>query len=224
MKEEKMEKGKIRISPKLIAVLLAGGIALTPISGLAVTDNSYAPGTFVKSVEQEEEAKFGIYIVKEGDTASRISEKICSHLRIKITTKYWPVVKYYNPGVLNENDQIIFPLDVDELEETLAQLKKGWLAKYIKANNVYPKVVKKRISYDVVEALISDIYQDQGVCVDPDFVDLYLKATGLDKKYILTGTYDLDNDDAAAFQGWIPTLEQLEEYREAHKPKTKVKK
>ena len=223
MKETNTMKGKIRITPKLIALLVAGGIALTPISGVAKTDNSYDPGTFVKHVEQVEGAKYGIYIVKENDTASRISEKICSHERIEITTKYWPVIKYLNPGVLNEGDQIIFPLDPNELDEILRELKKGWLADYINKHNVYPKVVKKKVSYHDVANLIADLYEGEDVCIDPDFVDLYLKATGLDKKYKLSNSNGLDNDDYAAFETWIPTLDELYEYRENNKPKTKKK-
>lgn len=223
MKDEKIEKGRLRISPKLIALLLAGGIALTPIAGSAVTDNSYKPGTFVKHVEQVEDARYGIYIVKEGDNASRISEKICSHERIEITTKYWPVVKYLNPEVLNEGDQIIFPLDPNEMDEILKQLKKGWLANYINTHNVYPKVEKKKISYEDAAKLIAEFYQGEDVCIDPDFVRLYMKATGLDKKYKLSKSKELTNDDKANFSDWIPTLEELEEYRKANKPKTKVK-
>lgn len=220
MKEANIQKGKIRITPKLIALLVAGGIVLTPISGLSKTDNSYDPGTFVKHVEQVEGAKYGIYIVKEKDTASRISEKICSHERIEITTKYWPVIKFLNPGVLNEGDQIIFPLDPNELDEILRELKKGWLANYINTHNVYPKIVKKKVSYEDVAYLIADLYKDQDVCVDPDFVNLFLKATGLDKKYKLSNNNGLDNDDYAAFESWIPTLDELDEYKQKQFKKT----
>ena len=204
-----MKKDSLRITPKLIALLLAGGIALTPIAGSATTDNSYDPGTFVKKVEQVEDAKYGIYIVMEGDTASRISEKICSHERIHITTKYWPVVKYLNPGVLNEGEQIIFPLDPNELEELCDDLHKGWLADYIQKHNVYPKVERKKISYEDAAKLIAELYQGQDVCIDPDFVRQYLKTTGLDKKYKLSSAKELSNDDIAAFGDWIPTLEDI---------------
>ena len=223
MKEEKLEKGKIRISPKLIALLVAGGIALTPINGLAVTDNSYKPGTFVKWVEQVEGAQYGIYVVKEGDNASRISEKVCSHLRIDITTKYWPDIKYLNPGVLNEGDLIFFPLDPAKLDELYTELHKGWLADYINKHNVYPKTEKKKISYEEAAKLIAGFYEGQDVCVDPDFITLYLRTTGLDKKYKLSNDNTLDNDDLAAFEGWIPTLAELEEYREEHNPNQKKK-
>ncbi len=218
-----MEKEKLRVSPKLIALLVAGGIALTPIPGSCITNNSYDPGTFVNSVEQVEGAKYGIYIVKEKDTASRISEKICSHERIEITTKYWPVVKYLNPGVLNPGDQIIFPLDPNELEEILTELKKGWLANYINTHNVYPKVEKKRISYEAAATLIADFYNGQDVCIDPDFVSLYMKATGLDKKYKLSNAKGLTDDDIAAFSDWIPTVNELNDYQEQQKQKTKKK-
>ena len=218
-----MEKGKLRVSPKLIALLVAGGIALTPIPGSCVTNNSYEPGTFVKCVEQVEGAKYGIYIVKEKDTASRISEKICSHERIEITTKYWPVVKFLNPGVLNPGDQIIFPLDPNELEDILKELKKGWLANYINQHNVYPKVEKKKISYEAAAALIADFYNGEDVCIDPDFVYLYMKATGLDKKYKLSNSKGLTDNDVAAFADWIPTVDELNAYKEKTMKKTKKK-
>ena len=91
-----MKDENIKLSRKLIALVVAGGISLTPLPGSALTDNSYDPGTFVKQVEQDETSEYGFYIVKEGDNLSRISEKVFSHLRIEITPKYWPALAYLN--------------------------------------------------------------------------------------------------------------------------------
>ena len=142
-----MKTKNLRVSPKLIAIMVAGGIALTPVNGLAVTNNTYDPGTFVKEADEFE--VYGKYVVKEGDNASRISEKVCSHLRIEITTKYWPVIAIMNgyPRVINPGDIIIFPKTKEELEEIYNEIRSsGSLARYIQQNNIYKEKPKRCIS------------------------------------------------------------------------------
>ena len=192
-----MENDKIRLSRKLMALLVAGEICMAPLPGTALTDNSYDPGTFVKRVEQNESSMYGEYIVKKGDNLSRISEKVCSHLRIEITTKYWPALAYLNhyPRVIDEGDIIIFPKSAEKLEELNNKLQaSGWTSKYKQTYKVYGvKKPKKKLSMSAVAKILSEYYGPE-VCVDPDLVRLYLKTTGLDSKYYLSIDDKIDND------------------------------
>lgn len=219
-----MEKGKIRISPKLMALLLGGAIALTPITGLAVTDNSYNEGTFVKWIEQSDEYDYGIYIVKEKDNLSRISEKICSHFKEEITTKYWPALAYLNnyPRIILPGDIIRFPKNFDDLVELNEKLeKKGWTSKYKQTNKVYGKK-RIKISMEVVGELLYDIYGEELGCIDPDLMNTYLKVTGLDKKYELRDfKKKTDNNKYQDLTEYIPSVDEIKEYQEAHKVKIK---
>ena len=221
-----MEKEKLRITPKLIALLVAGGIALTPIEGSCLTNNSYDPGTFVKKVEQDETSEFGEYIVKEGDNLSKISEKVCSHLRVEITPKYWPVLAYLNhyPRVIKPGDIIIFPKTFERLLEMNNKLQEiGWTSKYKQANKVYGiKRPKKKLSMEAAGALLYDIYGEE-VCVDEDFIRLYLRIQGLDDKYTLTMNNSMDDNTLFELTEWIPTLDELNDYQQKNKPKTKKK-
>ena len=222
-----MKEENIKISRRLMALLVAGGISMAPIPGSALTDNSRDPGTFVRSVEQDETTEYGEYIVKEGDNLSRISEKVCSHLRIEITPKYWPALAFLNgyPRVINPGDVIIFPKSGDKLIELNERLQEiGWTSRYKQKYKVYGvKKSRKPLSMLSVSALLSDIY-GSSVCVDPDFVNLYLEIQGLDESYYLTDRDGLDNDTVFKLTDWIPTLDELKQYRDEHKPKTKVKK
>ena len=219
-----MEKGKIRVSPKLMALLLAGGIALTPISGLAVTDNSRNPGTFVKNVELDETKINGEYIVKEGDNLSRISEKICSHFRKEISTKYWPALAFLNdyPRVIREGNSIYYPKTFEQLVALNNKLEEiGWTSKYKQANKVYGKK-KVKLSMEEVGKILYDIYGDSLGCIDPDTMKLYLKVIGFEKKYELRDiNKKLTNDEFADLTKYIPTVEEIDEYQNAHKQKVK---
>lgn len=221
-----MEKGKLRVSPKLIALLLAGGVALTPVMASGVTNDSYEHGTFVRWVEQVEENEYGEYIVKEGDNLSRISEKICSHLRIEITPKYWPVLAYLNhyPRVITPGEIIIFPKNAEDLILLNDKLQaSGWTSKYKQANKVYGvKEPKKALSMEAASKLLYEIYGDT-VCIDEDFVRRYLKIQGLDEKYYLTTTKGIDSDTYFELTDWIPTLDELEVYKQSQLKKTKKK-
>ena len=221
-----MEKEKLRISPKLISLLLAGGIALTPVAASGLTDNSYDPGTFVRKVDQDETLEYGEYVVKENDNLSRISEKVCSHLRIEITPKYWPVLAFLNhyPRVIKPGDIIIFPKSAERLEEMNNKLQEiGWTSKYKQTYKVYgTKWPKKSLSMEAAAKLLYDIYGDK-VCIDEDFIRLYLRIHGLDNKYVLTNNSKMDDDTMFALTEWIPTIDELNDYQEKTKPKTKKK-
>ena len=218
-----MKKDSLRITPKLIALLVAGGITLAPVEGSCLTDNSYDPGTFVKCVDLDESKHYGEYVVKKGDNLSRISEKVCSHLRIEITPKYWPVLAFLNgyPRVIEPGDIILYPKSAEYLDLLNEKLKEnGWTSKYKQTYKVYgEKVPKKRLSMESVGILLSSIYGDK-VCVDEDFIRLYLKVQGLDEKYYLSSSFELSNETLFELTDWIPTLEEINEYQQ----KTKTKK
>ena len=218
-----MEKGKLRVSPKLIALLLAGEIVLAPVAGLAITDNSYNPGTFIKEVEQNIDNDYGEYIVIEGDNWSHISEKVCSHLRIKITSKYWPTLYKYNecPKVIREGMRIKYPKTAAELLGLYSDdVEKGNISKVIQATHPYPKLEK--VSYNAVGQLLYEIYGDKLGCIDPDVMEAYLKETKLDKKYELREIdKELNNDQFFDFTDYIPTVEDIKKHQETHKVKTK---
>ena len=222
-----MKEENIKISRRLMALLVAGGISMAPIPGSALTDNSRDPGTFVKYVEQDETTEYGEYIVKEGDNLSRISEKVCSHLRIEITPKYWPALAFLNgyPRVIKPGESIIFPKTDDKLIELNERLQEiGWTSRYKQTYKVYGiKKPKKPLSMLSVGGLLYEIYGPE-VCVDEDFIRLYLEIQGLDDSYYLTDRDGLDNDTVFKLTDWIPTLDELKQYRKENKPKTKVKK
>ena len=217
-----MGKINLRLNKKAMALLVAGGIALTPID-MALANPKYVEGTFVKEVEQDETQEYGQYVVMENDNLSKISEKICGHYRQEVTTKYWPALAFLNgyPRVINPGDIIIYPKSFERLVELNNNLrKKGWTAKYISNNNIYGKPTKKkRLSYNLVGYVLDDIYGDE-VCVDKDFINLYLEIQGLTDKYYLTNGQTLNTEIIFDLTQWIPTLEQLDEYRESH-PKSR---
>ncbi len=217
-----MEKRRFNITPRGKALLLAGLIALSPINALAITDNSYKPGTFVKEIEQKEDSDYGIYIVIKGDNWCHISEKVCSHLRIDITSKYWPSLYKYNdcPMVIEEGDRIKYPKTKKDLLKLYEEDKEnGNISKVKQQTHPYPEL--EIISYDGLGKLIYEHYGDSLGCIDPDLIRKYLKVTGNDIKYELR---DIDKelvDEARSdFLEYWPTIEDFKKYDS----KTKVKK
>ena len=88
----------------------------------------------------------------------------------------------------------------------------GWTGRYIRDNKVYGTKKMKTVSMESIGRLLHQIYGNK-VCVDEDFIRLYLKAQGLDDTYILTHREGLDNEVLFELTEWIPTLEELSEYR-----------
>ena len=210
-----MEKIKQRVASTAAAVVVGVTtlFAAAP-NAIAETKAKYKQGTFletkiVEDAETNATFEYGYYVVKEGDNLSRISEKITVHLKSEQTTKYWPVLAYLNgyPRVIQPGDLVIFPADMEVMDTILAKLKKGWLAKYIQKNNIYREK-------NTVRRLIEEIYRDwygDAVCVDPDFIRLYLSALGLGDKY--DGNSPItDSEMLFELTEWIPSLEQLDEY------------
>ncbi len=218
-----MNNGRLRITNKGKAMILAGIIAFTPVSALAITDNSYKPGTFVKEIEQDVNTDHGIYIVIEGDNWSHISEKVCSHLRIDITQKYWPTLYKYNdsPKVIRQGMEIKYPKTSAELLALYSDdVIEGNVSKVKQATKPYPKLEK--ISYDGLGQLIYEHYGDSLGCIDPDLIQTYLKVTRLNIKYELRD-FDkpLEGEARSDFMEYWPTIEEYNKYVETHKVKTK---
>lgn len=206
------------IKQKVASTAAALVIGVTTLFGatsnaIADTKANYKHGTFldtqvVQDAETNATFEYGYYVVKEGDNLSRISEKITVHHGAEQTTKYWPVLAYLNgyPRVIQPGDLVIYPVDMEVMDSILAKLKKGWLAKYIQKNNIYKE---KNTVRRLIETIYNEWYGD-AVCVDPDFIDLYLKAVGLYGQ-VDGKTAIKDTDLLWHLTEWIPSLEQLDE-------------
>ena len=204
---------KLRIKSGLLALMVAGGITLVhaPKTMAEEAKPKYKEGTFIDipSYDEHEESQYGIYVVKEGDNLSRISEKICRHQGVEISTKYWPVLAYLNgyPKVAQPGDLLFFLEDNEDMENTLKDLtKSGWKARYIQKNNVYGKKDDTQSGLTVM-ALLIDIY-GKDVCTDPDFVRKYLKTIGQSGKFNADSVIK-NTEEYFKLTDWIPTLDDL---------------
>ena len=205
------KENKIRLISGALVVTMATSMAFAnPQKVYAETNTVYTEGKFV----EETESKYGQYVVKKGDNASLISQKICRHFNVEMTTKYWPVIAFLNdfPRTIQPGDVIIFPNSMEEMDSLLAKLKElGWTARYIQKNDVYGKKKKEQHRTTVGELLV-DIYGDK-VCVDPDFVRQYLETIGLGNIYSYDTPIDTSNDMFFYLTEWIPTLDELNEFK-----------
>ena len=214
----KVNKTKV-MSYALALVMSTSTIALSTSEAYAEGINSQTVttsvkpknGSFIDEPMEYEESQYLRYVVEKGDNISKISRKICKYFDEEPTTKYWPVLAFLNefPRTIQPGDVLIFPgtfEDVDGLWQDLNDA--GWIKKYVKENNVYGSKKKKR---ETVGSLIAEIY-GESACADPDFVSLYLEAQGLSQKYNIDSVID-GNDMLFELTEWIPTIEELKEYR-----------
>ena len=204
-----MKLSNLNIKQKLLAVLLSGTIAFSAIPGAALAEKKAHGAITLAGSEQSESDLYHTITAVKGDHLSRISEYICTQVYgIEPTTKYWPVLAFMNGydkvknKVMQPGDEIKFPLTVEEAEARLEFLKKsGLYGQYVRSHGIY----KTKFT---VRMLLEDIYAKQGVCVDPDFIDLYLKTIGQDGKFD-ADTVIKTTDDLWYLTEWIPSLEQL---------------
>ena len=201
-----MKNKNLVISRKMISLLVAGGIVLTPMT--MVLANSYKENI---QINQQEEKNYYEYCVVKGDNLSQISRKLCFFFGEDVSTKYWPALAFLNdfPKVLQPGDIIKFPKSFEGLvllNETLR--KENWTAKYIQNNNIYGKK-KNLVSRSIMAALLEDIYGDSA-CVDDDFILKYLDVHGLLDEYELTEEDSYKPDIFFQLTEWIPTLDELE--------------
>ena len=214
-----MKIENLNLTNKLVSLLAVATIALTPIAGNGAS--KYKEGTFITETVENGEETYNLYVVKEGDNLSRISEKVCSHFREEISTEFWPTIAFLNnyPRVIRPGDLIMYPNSYDKMVEMNAKLRElGWTSRYIIKNKIYKKTKKSALPRETVASLLHDIYGD-AVCVDEDFIRLYLKAQGLEDKYYLTNAQSITNEVLFELTDWIPTLDELEEVQNNKKSK-----
>ena len=206
---------KLRLLSGALAVTLATSIfVFNPQKAYAETGTRYTHGTFIEEPMEYEESQYGRYVVKQGDNASRISEKICRHFNVEITTKYWPVIAFLNgfPRVIQPGDIMIFPNSIEDMDSLLNSLREtGWLARYIQKNDVYGKRKKSRRT--TVGELLTEIYGNS-VCVDPDFVQLYQETIGMGNMLTYDTPIEYSTDMLFYLTEWIPTLQEIDEFQQ----------
>ena len=215
---------KNEINKKILSFIVAGGIAVTPISVGA--EEAHRPGVFYQLNDEKSDNSFNYYVVKKGDNLSKICRKICRYFNRESSTDCWPALAFLNnyPRIINERDIIKFPKDYDSLvalNDNLLEI--GWTRRYIYENDVYGKRKRHRVSIESVGDLLHDIYGDD-VCIDEDFIRLYMEATNLSEIYELTGNTNINDDLLSDFTIYIPSISELEEYRVNNKQKTMIKK
>ena len=178
----------------------------------------YKDGTFIDNFMTINDIQYDAYVVKSGDNTSRISEKICKHNGVEISTKYWPVIAYLNqyPCTIRPSDIVIFLDSVENMDELLAGLKSSnWYSKYVQYNKIR-KNAKKNIT---IGQVLDEIY-GAGTSKDSAFVRKYLKTIGMDPEKYNAGT-ELNNYTYFKLTDWIPTSEELIDNNNKEKTKTR---
>ena len=170
------------------------------------TNTKYKEGSFIEDYAIVDGIMCDGYVVKRGDTTSRISEKTSKHLGLEKTTKYWPVIAYLNdyPRIINPKDIVAFPSNTEVLDELLANLKSSnWVSKYIQYNGIY-KNHKRNVT---VGEIIDDIF-GKGASKDTEFVKRYIKTVGMNPSQF-TSSSELNVTSYFRLTDWIPTTEEL---------------
>lgn len=214
-----MKIENLKLTNRVLSLLTAATITFAPVVNASAA--KYKPGTFISETVENGDTIYNQYVVKEGDTLSRISEKICSHFREEISTEFWPALAFLNeyPKVSNPGDLIIYPSTYEKLVELNSKLRElGWTSRYIIKNKIYKKTKKQALPRESIADLLCDIYGDT-TCVDEDFIRLYLRAQGLEDKYYLTDNKGLSNETIFELTDWIPTLDELEAVQNNKKSK-----
>ena len=210
-----MKSNKIRFTSALCALVVAGGITFATPTNVYAEENKQGE---IQSEVNNEVAHYNTYTVKKGDNLSRISGRICDSFGKEYSGEYWPVLAFLNgfPRVLQPNDVVVYPETFEEMVIMNENLKAiGWTARYIQRNKVYEDNSSK---YSVL-SLLYEIYGDD-ICIDADFVNLYLNAVGVSGKYDINSEIT-DTNQLFELTDWIPTLEELNNYRINHSKKSK---
>lgn len=214
-----MKENKSQITIKLATGVTAFMLTMSPVFAgsinnayaegvktASVTDTKYKEGTFIENYMVDGEKTYNGYVVKRGDTTSRISEKASKYLKAEKSTKYWPVIAYLNnyPRTIKPGEIVIFPNNIEDMNELLSNLKStNWVSKYIQYNGIY-KNKKKNIT---VGEVIDQIY-GKGASQDPTFVRKYLKTVGMNPANY-NASSELNGDSYFRLTDWIPTIEEL---------------
>ena len=217
---------KVRVTKKFIALVLAGYILFAPVKANS-SKKYYKPGTFIEINMEDEESKFNQYIVAANDNLSIISRKICKYFGEKQSSEYWPVLACLNgyPKVIHKGEVILFPKTFEKLVQMRDNLEEiGWTTSYKIANDVYGKRKKHKVSVNQVGQLLASMYIGKDICIDEDFINLFLEYKGLDDNYTLIYDDVYDEDVLYAFTESIPNLDDLLDYQRNKKQKVKVLK
>ena len=206
-----MKVNNLRISSAFMAIVVAGGIAVGSISN-AYGDTKYKQGTFISETVEDDDLHYNQYVVKKGDTLSKISIKICRYFNQEKSTKYWPSIAFLNnyPRTVNPGDIIVFPETFEKLESLNSDLRKnGWTARYIQNNRIYEKNIRIKPKTYSIQSLLAEIY-GKDVTIDDNFIDAYLSATGLEDKYCKEDLQAIENDVIFELTDWIPSINELD--------------
>ena len=238
------------LKTRILSGLTAAGIALAGYAVTSPV-NAYAAGSSKYGVTYNEETgeEYNTVIVEEGDNASKISSRIVHYFMqnnevpaddkatfnedYNTRAKFWPVVVFMNtePGHKYHSragEKFIFPKTYEELVDMNTYLRKsGWLASYIQNNHVYPKErvlsVPKERTRRYVEEIYRVMYPDQNIIVDDAMLDAYLRSHSYgNTKFVYKKQSKLDEEERYILTEWIPTIEELDEYR-TECPKRKVR-
>ncbi len=204
-----MKIKKLKVTSTFVTLALAGTLALAPVNVIA---ESHRQGSFISETVELNEVSYNQYVVKEGDTLSIISYKICQFFKEPASNEYWPALAFLNnyPRVSKPGDIIYFPTTFEDFKELNESLRStGWTARYISKNDVYRHNRADSFSEYDVKKLLAEIY-GPSVTIDDNFVNAYLKTVGMNNK---NGEYNLDSLDNETFFkliDWIPSLEEVD--------------
>ena len=197
----------VQFVKKATATVMVAVTMMTAVPGVVNAEEAktYKPGTIIEEQMPYEESQYVRYVVKKGDNASKVSEKMCKYFGQPITTKFWPVIAYLNeyPRVIREGDILIFLGTYEDNVLLLDALdQSGWTAAYKRVYKVYQH--EKKLT---VKQLIQQIYL-YDIRVDDEIAQKYLKKLGLDGEYSIDSILS-DENEVFKFVDWIPTLEEI---------------
>lgn len=204
-----MKVKNLKITSAFLTLVVASNMAFAPINE-CFAETNYKQGTFISENTEQNEVSYNQYVVKTGDTLSKISQKICRYFKEEMSTKYWPALAFLNhyPRVVKPGDIICFPETFEQLVELNNNLRKtGWTARYINNNNVYGNDEDSYKSYNIYEFL-REIYGPK-VKIDDNFVNKYLEAIRYDNNDNTDSLDSIDNSILFILTEWIPTLDDL---------------
>ena len=221
------KESKVKLMSGVVTLALATGIVLSsPVNAYAEGIQKPKQGTFIDNPAEfdPELAEFDSelydgYVVKSGDSLSKISTYITKYFGEEISSKYWPVLADINGAKgIHPGDIIVFPETFEAMDEYWNELNaNGDVTKYKK--KYYRKAKTTKTVMELVQEIYSE-YGDGSACVDPDFVRKYLAIQGLSGKYDIDSVINMsDGDQVFELTEWIPDQDEVENYKIKNKNK-----